>query len=75
MLDTNELLNMYELYKPNVIIWTVMNPSLEEEIAEKSIKLLTEKIQQTKIIFLSTSVAYEKNMDENIKPQVKKETD
>lgn len=73
--DTNELLNIYERYEPDVIIWTVMNAAIEEEIAEKSIKFLTELLRQTKIIFLSTSVAYEKDMDESIEPQVRGEKD
>ncbi len=75
VLDTKELLNMYKQYEPDVIIWTVMNASIEEEIAEKSIKFLTERLQRTKIIFLSTSVAYEKNMDESVDPQIRSDKD
>ena len=75
VMDTKELLNIYERYKPDVIIWTVMNASIEEEIAEKSIRVLTEQMQQTKIIFISTSVAYERDMDESVKPQVRSNKD
>lgn len=75
VMDTEELLNIYIRYRPNVIIWTVMNASIEEEIAEKSIKFLTKLLQQTKIIFLSTSVAYEKDMDECVEPQVRNDKD
>ena len=52
-----------------------MNASTEEEIAEKSIKFLAKLVQQTRIIFLSTSVAYEKDMDECIEPQVRNAKD
>ena len=48
-----------------------MNASIEEEIAEKSTTFLTELLQQTKIIFLSTSVAYEKDMNVCIEPQAR----
>lgn len=52
-----------------------MNASIEEEIAEKSITFLTELLRQTKIIFLSTSVAYEKDMDEYIESQARNAKD
>ncbi len=38
VIDTEELLNIYIRYKPNVIIWTVMNASIQLKSVKISIK-------------------------------------
>ena len=66
--DINRLITLVDEYKPDVIIWAVMNHEREEEIAEKVMPVLCNAIGNTRFIFVSTSVAYEKNMSEDIKP-------
>ena len=62
-----------EDYGPDVIIWTVMNHNAEEEIAEKVMPKLCDAIGDTRLIFISTSVAYEKNMSEDVTPFLRSE--
>ena len=71
--DTNEALNLYRKVKPDVIIWTILNSDLSEKIAEQTLQPLLEEIQSCRFIFLSTSVAYEQNMDENVAPLIRTE--
>ena len=73
VLDTNEVLNLYRKEKPDVIIWTILNSDLSEKIAEQTLQPLLEEIQSCRFIFLSTSVAYEQNMDENATPLIRSE--
>ncbi|MBO5054820.1 MAG: NAD-dependent epimerase/dehydratase family protein [Lachnospiraceae bacterium] len=71
VLNTDNLLGLYETYQPDVVIWTVMNAELEEEIAERSIYPLINKMRKTRFIFLSTSVACEENMGEDVTPVIR----
>lgn len=73
VLNTDKLLELYEQYQPDIVIWTVMNADLEEKIAEKSIYPLINVMQKSRFIFLSTSVAYEKNMTEDVIPMIRSE--
>ena len=68
VLDTHKLLDLYYELQPEVIIWSVMNIETEEDIAEKSIFPLVKQMHNTRFIFISTSVAYEENMAEDIEP-------
>lgn len=71
--DINCLTSLVHGIKPDVIIWTVMNHELEEEIAEKVMPVLCNSIGLIRFIFVSTSVAYEKNMSENVEPFLRTE--
>ena len=71
--DTGSLVGLVRDFKPDVIIWTVMNHELEEEIAEKVMPALCDVMGNIRFIFLSTSVAYEKNMSENVEPFLRSE--
>lgn len=68
MLDTEAVLNLYCKKKPDVIIWTILNSELEEIIAEQTLQPLLKEIKDCRFIFLSTSVAYEANMSEDVAP-------
>ena len=72
--DVDGLLNLVNNYKPDVIIWTIMNHECEEEIADKVLPILCPAIGDIRFIFLSTSVAYEQNMAEDVKPFLRDET-
>ena len=75
-LDVLDVVSVTELvkdYKPDVIIWTVMNHELEEEIADKVMPALRDIIGNIRFIFMSTSVAYEKNMTEDVEPYLRSE--
>ena len=73
VLNTGRLTELVKDYKPDVIIWTVMNHELEEEIADKVMPALRDIIGNIRFIFMSTSVAYEKNMTEDVKPYLRSE--
>ena len=68
VLDVDSLISLVEATEPDAIIWTVMNHELEEEIAEKVMSKLCQHIGDTRLIFLSTSVALEENMSEDVTP-------
>ncbi|MBQ9303502.1 NAD-dependent epimerase/dehydratase family protein [Butyrivibrio sp.] len=75
-LDVFEISSLTALvteYKPDVIIWTVMNHECEEEIAEKVMPALCDAVGSKRFIFVSTSVAYEKNMSESVEPFLRTE--
>ncbi|PHU35640.1 hypothetical protein CSX01_03300 [Pseudobutyrivibrio ruminis] len=72
--DVDSLLHLVNGYKPDVIIWTIMNHEWEEEIADKVLPILCPAIGDIRFIFLSTSVAYEQNMAEDVKPFLRDET-
>lgn len=69
--DHQRMLEIYREQKPDVMIWTVMDPEREEEIAVRCIGPLMKELHKTRFIFLSTSVAYEKNMPESIEPLIR----
>ncbi len=69
--DIQRFHSLVETAKPDAIVWTVMNHNLEEEIAENVMPKLCQYIGATRFIFLSTSVALEKNMSENVKPLIR----
>ncbi len=71
ILDTNAVLNLYRQEKPEVIIWTILNSELSEKIAEQTLQPLLQEVSNCRFIFLSTSVAYEQNMDENVAPLIR----
>ena len=73
VLDTDRLTELVKDYKPEIIIWTVLNHELEEEIADKVMPVLLDIIGNIRFIFMSTSVAYEKNMSEDVKPYLRSE--
>ncbi len=66
--DVGSLLSLVGEFKPDVIIWAVMNHEREEEIAETVMPILCEAVGDIRVIFVSTSVAYEKNMSEDVEP-------
>ena len=68
VLDVESLLSLLGSSQPDAIIWTVMNHNLEEEIAEKVMPKLCQHIGAARLIFLSTSVALEENMSEDVTP-------
>ena len=75
-LDVFEISSLTALvteYKPDVIIWTVINHEREEEIAEKVMPALCDAVGSKRFIFVSTSVAYEKNMSESVEPFLRTE--
>jgi len=71
LLDTDAALELYRKERPDVIIWTIMNSDLEEVIAEQTLQPLLKEIQKCRFIFLSTSVAYEPNMSEDVTPLIR----
>ncbi|WP_026512204.1 NAD-dependent epimerase/dehydratase family protein [Butyrivibrio sp. LC3010] len=73
VMDSQRLLEIVRDFAPDVIIWTVMNHDAEEEIAEKVMPALRDAIGDTRFIFISTSVAYEKNMTEDVTPFLRSE--
>ena len=73
VLDTGRLIELIKDYIPDVIIWTVMNHDLEEEIAEKVMPAIRDTVGNIRFIFMSTSVAYEKNMSEDVQPYLRSE--
>ncbi|SEM44364.1 dTDP-4-dehydrorhamnose reductase [Butyrivibrio sp. ob235] len=73
VMDTESLTRIMEGYAPDVIIWTVMNHSAEEEIADKVMPTLCDVVGDARLIFVSTSVAYEKNMSEDVTPFLRTE--
>ena len=73
VLDTCGLTDLVKDYKPEVIVWTVMNHELEEEIADKVMPVLCDSIGNIRFIFMSTSVAYEKDMTEDVTPYLRSE--
>ena len=50
-----------------------MNHEREEEIAEKVMPALCDAVGSRRFIFVSTSVAYEKNMSESVEPFLRTE--
>ena len=60
--DISSLTSLVSGFKPDVIIWTVMDHEHEEEIAEKVMPVLCDVVGNIRFIFVSTSVAYEKNI-------------
>lgn len=71
IMDVNKLVDICSTFEPNAIIWTIMNHELEEEIAEKVMPIICDNLGDTRFIFISTSVAYEKNMLEEVEPQIR----
>ncbi len=65
VLDVHKGMELVKDYTPEVIIWTVMNHELEEEIAEKVMPALRDTMGNIRFLFMSTSVAYEKDMTED----------
>lgn len=73
LLNPDSILNLYKKEKPDVIIWTVLNTKSSEIIADKTFLPLISALDKCRFIFLSTSVAYEKNMTENVVPLIRTE--
>lgn len=73
MLDTKAVIDLYRNEKPDVIIWTILNSELSEVIAEQTLLPLQNTITDCRFIFLSTSIAYEKNMSEDVTPLIRTE--
>ncbi len=73
LLDLYNLIEIYERTNPDVIIWTVLNHTYGEIIAQNTLSPFIRKIKECKFIFLSTAVALEKNMDESVKPLIRTE--
>ena len=71
ILDVKSLIALYRAFQPDVVVWTLMNLELEEEIAEAVMPVFCETIGMTRFVFLSTSVAYEKNMSEDVVPMLR----
>ncbi len=71
MLDTKRVIELYKQEKPDVIIWTVMNSELEETMAEQTLQPLLEEMKDCRFVFISTSVAYRKNMSEDVEPLIR----
>ena len=71
LLDTDAVLNLYREETPDVIIWTILNNELEEIIAEQTLQPLLKEIEDCRFIFLSTSVAYEADMSEDVTPLIR----
>lgn len=71
VLDVERLVSLVEDIQPDAIVWTVMNHELEEEIAEKVMPELCQHIGTARLIFLSTSVALEENMSEEVIPFIR----
>lgn len=71
LLDTDTALEIYRNERPDVIIWTIMNSNLEEVIAEQTLQSLMKEIKDCRFIFISTSVAYEPNMSEEVEPFIR----
>ena len=68
VMDSQGLVRIIGEYLPDVVVWTVMNHNAEEEVADNIMPVLCDNIGDTRIIFVSTSVAYEKNMSEDVTP-------
>lgn len=69
LLERDEIIDLYKRICPDVVIWTVRSYANGERIAESSLKGLVSALDgKTRFLFLSTQLAYEKNMDENITP-------
>lgn len=71
MLDTDSVLELYRKEKPDVIIWTILSSDLSEVVAEQTLQPLLREITDCRFIFLSTSVAYEENMSEDVTPLIR----
>lgn len=71
VLDVDGLLSLLDDFQPDAIIWTVMNHKLEEEIADKVMPKLCQHIGAARLIFLSTSVALEEKMSEDVTPLIR----
>lgn len=71
--ETGSLISLVDGFKPDVVVWTVMDQEHEEEIAENVIPALCDALGNIRFIFVSTSVAYEKNMSENVEPFLRTE--
>ena len=69
--DTDRMTELIRDFHPDVVIWTVMNHELEEEIAGKVMTVLSKALGNTRFIFMSTSVAYEPDMTEEVKPYLR----
>lgn len=65
------LIRVYEEEKPEVVIWAAMDPEKEEYIAEKTLKPFVKRLDKCRFVFISTSVAYEKNMSETVTPLIR----
>ena len=73
VLDLEGLSSLIREYKPDTVIWTVMNHDLEVEIADKVMPVLCDLIGDSRLVFVSTSVAYEENMSEDVEPFLRPE--
>lgn len=72
--EPESLIKLYETVNPDAVIWTVRNYQFEDRIAENVLAPFLKKIKpECKMVFLSTSVAYEKNMSEAVVPQMRTE--
>lgn len=69
--DAEAALELYRKERPDVIIWTIMNSRLEEMIVEQTLQPLMKEIKDCRFIFISTSVAYEPNMSEDVVPLIR----
>lgn len=68
LLNTEETLALYGKVRPDVVIWTILNNDVGEIIAEQTLQPLLKEIDDCRFIFVSTSVAYEKDMKEDVTP-------
>lgn len=71
LLDTEATIALYRETQPGVIIWTILNNKEGETIAEQTLQPLLKELSDCRFIFVSTSVAYEKNMSETVKPLIR----
>ena len=66
LVDTEASIALYRETQPDVIIWTIFNNEVGEIIAEQTLQPLLKELKDCRFIFVSTSVAYEKNMSETV---------
>lgn len=71
LLDSEATIALYRETQPNVIIWTILNNEVGEIIAEQTLQPLLKELSGCRFIFVSTSVAYEKNMSETVEPLIR----
>lgn len=71
LVDTEASIALYRETQPDVIIWTIFNNEVGEIIAEQTLQPLLKELKDCRFIFVSTSVAYEKNMSETVQPLIR----
>ncbi len=71
LLDSEAAIALYRETQPDVIIWTILNNEVGGIIAEQTLQSLLKELKDCRFIFISTSVAYEKNMSETVEPLIR----